>query len=160
MKAIFTPLVRIIGKAIAQEAARASRRSLPQIIFTSLAIIFSVVAIGGGTVTAYMYLSEHITDRHAMAIVTGVVIMLAVTSGLIARCSRGVEDTQPEEEQAAPQENKGSKDEIIVMLGAQAGNLISRNPKNAAIIALAVGVAFGVSSELRQAVLDQFLPEE
>ena len=77
MRKLIEPFLNEIGQVIANEASKASRKSLPDIISISLTIVFLLLAIIGSMITLYMYLSEIFLDRYAMFIVTLTVLVLA-----------------------------------------------------------------------------------
>lgn len=161
MKSFFEPIVREIGEAIAKEASKASRQSLPDIISISMTIILTLVGVVGCIITLYMYLSESFTDRHAMLIVTMGALFLAILSSLIAK-NKLTNEVQVEKEPCEDQSDKNPSPqiELATSLGMEVSKLIGKHPKNASLIAMAIGVSMGVSPELRKAVIEQITPSK
>jgi len=160
MQNFLEPIIREVGQAISKEVSKVSKRSLPDIISTSVMIILTLIATVSGVVTAYMYLSEHLLDRHAMLLVTLIVLSLAVISGLVTK--NIMSKANPEENGPDKQSNKDDnpQSEMAMTLGLEAAKIIGQHPKNSAIIAMVVGVSMGVSPELRKAVFDHILPKD
>lgn len=69
MRIFLEPIIRDIGQTVANEVCKASKRSLPDIISTSVTVILTLIVMVSCVITAYMYLSENILDRHAMLLV-------------------------------------------------------------------------------------------
>ena len=160
MRIFLEPIIREVGQAIAKEASKVSKRSLPDIISTSVTISLTLIVMVSCVVTAYMYLSENILDRHAMLLVTIGVFLLAVVSGVMTKkiMSKNGSEANKQVDPSAKEEANQSK--LGVILGVEGARLIGKQPKNAALIAMAVGVSMGVSPELRKIVFDQILPKK
>lgn len=161
MRSFLQPIVREVGQAIANEASKASKRNLPDIITISITIILTLIAAVGCVMTVYMYLSEKILDRHAMLLVTLIVLFLAFVSGSMARKIMMEEKKVTlDDEGDKPSNNGRLQNDTVATLGFETAKLIGQHPKNAAMIAMAMGVAMGVSPELRKAVINNIVPKE
>ncbi len=156
------PVLRDIGEAVAREAREASKRSLPDIIAIAVTIILILTGVAAVVITAYMYLAEVFLDRHAMLIVTLNVIVLAAFSGFLTWqiLTRNMPPPRKAKQSDDRETTPESQTEMAALLGAEAGKLVTDNPKNASIIALVAGVFMGISPELRAALFSQILPKK